>query len=212
MDSNAFKYGLGGLIIGGLTVWLYSNSFFNLSGRGMMGTSTQNYTQGKNTTMSSNIDRHFIEQMIPHHIDAITMAKLAPTRTQRPEIIELSKSIIVSQVKEIDQMKEWYKNWYGREVPTGILSNSSGMMGGGMHMGMMGNDTDIKRLELTDDFDKAFIEEMIPHHQMAVMMGQMLKNSTSREEMKKLADDIITAQTREINEMRQWYTDWGYTQ
>ena len=55
---------------------------------------------------------------------------------------------------------------------------------------------------------KAFIEEMIPHHQMAVMMAQMLANATNRSEMKQLAQSIIDAQTREINSMREWYRQW----
>jgi uncharacterized protein (DUF305 family) len=77
-------------------------------------------------------------------------------------------------------------------------------------MGMMGDETDITGLEKAGDFDKAFIDEMIPHHQMAVMMAQMLKSGTRRPEMIKLAEDIITAQTKEINEMRQWYKNWTY--
>jgi uncharacterized protein (DUF305 family) len=40
----------------------------------------------------------------------------------------------------------------------------------------------------------------------------MLKSQTQRPEMKELADDIINAQTKEIEEMRQWYQDWGYEQ
>lgn len=77
-------------------------------------------------------------------------------------------------------------------------------------MGMMGNETDMTRLQNASDFDRAFIEEMIPHHQMAVMMANMLLASTDRPEMKKLAEDIITAQTKEINEMREWAKAWGY--
>ena len=79
-----------------------------------------------------------------------------------------------------------------------------------MHMGMMGNDTDMARLENAADFDKVFIEEMIPHHQMAVMMANMLLSGTNRAEMKQLAENIITSQTKEINDMRSWYRIWGY--
>ncbi len=51
-------------------------------------------------------------------------------------------------------------------------------------------------------------EEMIPHHQMAVMMAQMLKNSTQRPEMRNIADNIINTQTKEIDQMRNWYSQW----
>jgi len=158
------------------------------------------------------LDAHFIEQMIPHHEDAITMAQLAEIKAKTPEVKQLATNIIGSQGKEIDQMKSWYKQWFGRDLPTGKnVMTQHGMMGGNqsMHMGMMGNETDSTRLENAVDFDKAFVEDMIPHHQMAVMMASMLKNGSSRPEMRKLADDIITAQTSEIDQMRGWLTQWS---
>jgi len=36
---------------------------------------------------------------------------------------------------------------------------------------------DLKALETTPDFDKAFIEAMIPHHKMALMMTNMIVDS-----------------------------------
>jgi uncharacterized protein (DUF305 family) len=73
---------------------------------------------------------------------------------------------------------------------------------------MMNDASDIESLRTATPFDKAFIEEMIPHHQMAVMMAQMLKSSTTRPEMKQLADNIIEAQNKEIEQMRSWYSQW----
>jgi uncharacterized protein (DUF305 family) len=49
---------------------------------------------------------------------------------------------------------------------------------------------------------------MIPHHQMAVMMAQMLQITTQRDDMKSLAHDIIDAQTAEIEQMRGWHKAW----
>ena len=151
--------------------------------------------------------------MIPHHEDAITMAKLAQTKAQRSEVKQLAENIIESQDKEINQMKSWYESWFGKEVPTGNqVMSQHGMMrnNNSTHMGMMGNASDITRLQEAQDFDRSFVEEMIPHHQMAVMMATMLKNSTSRPEMIELAQNIIDAQTKEINNMRDWYKTWGY--
>ncbi|MDP3685199.1 MAG: DUF305 domain-containing protein [bacterium] len=207
MTNDQLKYGVGGLLIGGIAVWLILASTGNFNSRGMM---NQRFASENQMTNSGMLDAHFIEQMIPHHEDAITMAKLALEKAQHPEIKQLSQSIIDSQSKEINQMKTWYKEWFGREVPTGTqVMGQHGMMGGrGMHMGMMGNESDIQRLEQAANFDRVFIEEMIPHHQMAVMMASMLKNGTQRAEMRQLTDDIIAAQTREIVQMRQWYDAW----
>jgi len=198
--NSQMKYGLAGLLIGGLVVWLVTNSAVNSNKTAMMGNS------GSSQMASSNIDAHFIEQMIPHHDSAIVMAKLALTKATRPEVKELAENIIDSQGKEITQMKSWYQDWYGKEVP----ASTGGMMGknDSMHGGMMGDQSDMKNLEEAANFDKTFIEEMIPHHQSAVMMATMLKNGTEKPEMKQLADDIITAQNSEINQMRGWLKSW----
>lgn len=61
-----------------------------------------------------------------------------------------------------------------------------------------------------DDFDKAFINEMIEHHQGAIDMANMAKTSAKHQEIKDLADDIISAQTTEINLMQGWQNTWDY--
>jgi uncharacterized protein (DUF305 family) len=57
-------------------------------------------------------DLRFLNAMIPHHEGAIVMAKDALSKSKRPEIQALAKSIIASQQAEIDQMKQWRKDWY----------------------------------------------------------------------------------------------------
>jgi uncharacterized protein (DUF305 family) len=209
MNNDKLKYGIVGLLLGGAAIWFLTTSAVNSNNTGMMRMMGVR-TNAQNMMRSETIDAHFIEQMIPHHEDAITMAKLAQTKAQRPEVKQLAQNIIDSQGKEINEMKAWYKDWFGRELPTGEdVMSQHGMMGNnGMHMGMRGNESDVTRLEQAEDFDVAFVEHMIPHHQMAVMMASMLKNGTDRPEMKKLADDIITAQTNEIDQMREWLDEW----
>ena len=132
-------------------------------------------------------DRMFIEQMIPHHQDAIDMANLALVRAEHPEIRQLAENVIRDQSREISQMRSWYKAWYGTDVP----EYEDAMMGGGMNRrgsgtGMMrgGIDesmTDLAQLGNATQFDKEFIEQMVPHHQMAIMMAQMTLNSDHQE-------------------------------
>lgn len=59
-----------------------------------------------------------------------------------------------------------------------------------------------------DDLDHAFLDDMITHHQGAVDMATLLKEGTMRPELKKFADDIITAQTGEITQMKMWNEEW----
>lgn len=171
---------------------------------GVVGTLFITKNKVNNYNLTNNLDKHFIEQMIPHHEGAIEMAELAKERSKSSEILGLADSIIESQTKEITQMQSWYKEWFGVEVPKSLTAGM-GMGRGMMHGGMMdGNTSDIEALKKATDFDKAFLQEMIPHHQMAVTMAQMLLSGTDHTEMRQLAQDIVRAQESEIEQMRSW--------
>lgn len=62
-----------------------------------------------------------------------------------------------------------------------------------------------------DDFDKAFIAEMIVHHQGAIDMARLIPERAKHDELKELGEDILSAQTSEIEQMRSWQKEWGYT-
>lgn len=59
-------------------------------------------------------------------------------------------------------------------------------------------------------FDKEFINLMIVHHQGAIDMATQTKEKAQREELKMMADDVIKAQSQEIEQMKKWQKDWGY--
>ncbi|MFO0955235.1 MAG: DUF305 domain-containing protein [Candidatus Saccharibacteria bacterium] len=61
-----------------------------------------------------------------------------------------------------------------------------------------------------DEFDKEFIRQMIPHHEGAIEMAELINDRAKHEEVKALGRDIIAAQTSEIDRMEAWYSDWGY--
>ncbi|QLE46246.1 DUF305 domain-containing protein (plasmid) [Nostoc sp. C052] len=179
---------------------------------------------------SIQVDQHFIEMMIPHHQDAIAMADLALSRAKRPEVKKIAEAIKKEQTLEIEEMRTWYKKWYGKEVPahsmtdmgmmgnhhkqgqgtgSGMMGQGQGMMGQGQGMmgqgqGMMSMKTDIDALKKAPDFDKEFIRQMIPHHQMAVKMAQMASGRAVHLEIRTLAQSIIKSQNAEIAQMQGW--------
>lgn len=153
------------------------------------------HQMGGGSLMGRNIDQHFIVQMIPHHEGAIAMAKVALERSKRPEIRSLASGIIEAQEQEIQDMKEWYQSWFGSAPPEGAL---------GMHMGGMTGDVEVLEAVPAAAFDQEFVRQMIPHHEMAIMMASMLQAATERSEMQGLADQIITSQSREIEMMQSW--------
>ena len=80
-------------------------------------------------------------------------------------------------------------------------------MGMGMSMDDMMNGLEDKT---GDDFDKAFLQEMIEHHKGAVEMAKEAQQNAKHDEIKQLSNDIITAQEKEIQQMQEWQKSWGY--
>ncbi|MBN2247972.1 MAG: DUF305 domain-containing protein [Coriobacteriia bacterium] len=148
------------------------------------------------------VEAMFIEQMIPHHDDAIAMAELALDRAEHDEVRALARDIIRTQSAENDLMRQWYRAWFASPVPD--PGERLGMMGGGM----MGGMTDISALEDAEDFDRAFIEQMIPHHGMGIMMARMAEARTISPELRELTRSIIRTQSDEIEMVQSWYREW----
>ncbi len=59
-----------------------------------------------------------------------------------------------------------------------------------------------------DEFDKAFLTEMIVHHEGAVEMAEAALQNAKHAELKTMAEAIISAQTTEIEQMQNWQKSW----
>lgn len=93
-----------------------------------------------------------------------------------------------------------------RDMMGGEMMDDDDMM---MEMSMHDMSAMLEGLD-GDDFDAAFIEGMIPHHQGAIDMANAALKSAKHAEIQKMAKDIISAQQREIDQMKQWQKNWGY--
>jgi uncharacterized protein (DUF305 family) len=145
-------------------------------------------------------DEAFIDAMVPHHQGAIAMAEVALKNAEHEEIKELSRNIFSAQQAEIEELKSIKKEEFGTSnVP---MEMSQEQMRG---MGMM---MDPKRLSKREPFDEAFIDAMIPHHQSAIEMAQVAQEESKIPVIRQLAEDIVDAQKREIEQMKQWRKQW----
>ena len=62
-----------------------------------------------------------------------------------------------------------------------------------------------------DEFDQAFISTMIEHHEGAVEMAKQAQQHAKHNELKSLSSAIITAQQKEIDQLKLWQKQWGYS-
>jgi uncharacterized protein (DUF305 family) len=145
-------------------------------------------------------DEAFIDAMVPHHQGAIAMARVALKNAEHEDIKELSRNIISSQQAEIEELKVIKKEEFGTSnVP---MEMSQEQMRG---MGIM---MDPQNLANRKPFDKTFIDAMIPHHQSAIEMAEVAYEKSENPRIKELTGNIISAQKREIEQMKQWRKEW----
>ncbi|GAB2841803.1 hypothetical protein GCM10027074_05230 [Streptomyces deserti] len=146
-------------------------------------------------------DVAFAQGMIPHHRQALEMARLAADRAASGEVKDLAARIEKAQDPEIRTMTGWLKAW-GEDVPeetSGMDHSASG------HSGMAGmmSEEDMAKLEKASGqaFDTMFLTMMVEHHEGAVEMATTQKGKGQYGPAKAMAEDIVTAQTAEITEM-----------
>lgn len=84
-------------------------------------------------------------------------------------------------------------------VPTSSGVRGSSAQGSGPFMGIANP---------TAPYDQRFIDEMIMHHQCAIMSTQMMIGQSSRPQLRDLARRIITGQQQQIAQMRAWRRQW----
>ncbi len=133
-------------------------------------------------------EREFIEEMIPHHQEAVDTAKEVIARGgTTPVIKQLVENIVVAQECEIADMKQWYRDWYGVDYAVN-----------GEYMPMM---RDLSQLS-GETLDRTFLEDMIMHHMGAIMMAQSVQPYIEHSEIETLTRAIVTTQSAEIQQMR----------
>jgi uncharacterized protein (DUF305 family) len=145
-------------------------------------------------------DVEFMQGMIAHHAQAIYMSRLAESHKANPKLLKLANKIDQSQVAEIRIMQGWLRsnNQMAPDTSSWRTMKMSGML----------TDEQIRELDAATgpDFDRAFLNYMIQHHEGALQMVKDLfaKPGAGQEvDVNVFANDAVTVQTAEIGAMRQ---------
>jgi uncharacterized protein (DUF305 family) len=109
--------------------------------------------------------------------------------------------VIAAQTPEIEQMQAWLLDWYDIDSPDMPMMGMDGMGGmGGDMPGMMGIMAGLDDAEGID-YDIAWLEAMIDHHDDAIHMAQRILARAEHPELIELAQAIIRAQSAENEQM-----------
>ncbi|MDA5284081.1 DUF305 domain-containing protein [Streptomyces sp. Isolate_45] len=142
-------------------------------------------------------DTAFALGMIPHHRQALEMARLAPTRAGSAEVKKLAEEIEKAQDPEIRTLSGWLVAW-GEQVP----AEGSGHGGHDMAGMMTAEEMDGLKKSSGAAFDKAFLELMVKHHEGAVAMARTEQAGGAYGPAKEMAGSIIGSQSAEIARMK----------
>ena len=153
-------------------------------------------------TSHSPDDLRFMQDMIPHHNQAVQMAELVSDRTNQQELVDMAGRIDASQIDEIDFMMQWLRA-RGEDVPEPTAHDA---MHTSHKMAGMASPDDMAELARLDgtDFDEKFLTLMIAHHEGAVkMVEDLLEQPGSAYDpvLFQFTDDVTNDQNAEIERM-----------
>jgi len=153
-------------------------------------------------TIAEHTDGAFTTGMVPHHEDAIEMAKIAQENAEHRQVKMLAGDIIAAQESEIAKLTAANDRLFGEPVS----ETDHGDLG--LDESEMGMDMDPAELEQAKPFDRAFIDMMVLHHQGAIRMARVELAQGQDPELQSIASAIIEAQASEIREMNAWRQSW----
>jgi len=146
---------------------------------------------------SGGLDQKFVTGMLPHHQAALDMANVELQKGKNPQVKALAQTIIDDQTREQGLMRSVAAS---HSWDTSSMSMSpEQLMGQPIEMGMSQMAADVAA---GADTDRAFLQLMIPHHAMAVVMAQTEAKHGTEPQLKQLATSIVAAQAREIGKMQ----------
>ena len=153
-------------------------------------------------TSHSPDDVRFMQDMIPHHNQAVQMAELVEDRTNRPEVVDAAGRITLSQQDEMEFMEQWLSA-RGEPAPD---PTDHGAMHTSHRMAGMATSEQMDELAASEgaDFDRMFLQLMIAHHEGAVtMVEELLEQPGSAYDpmLFEFANDVTNDQTAEIERM-----------
>lgn len=144
----------------------------------------------------NHVDVMFLQEMIPHHQQAVDMATLAEIHSTNKQLLDLAIGIKTAQTAEIADMTKWLSDdgQSTQEMPGMEMSGMGGMM----------SESEMADLSAAQgvSFDKLFLTGMIAHHEGALAMAKQIIANGTDARVRTLATNVLTSQASEIATMK----------
>ena len=152
-------------------------------------------------------DIGFLDDMTKHHQQAISMAFAYFHNGTAPQLPTTATEIIENQAGDLRFIRNLRGDWSDHDGATD--GNVMAWMGHAMSLDQMpgyASNEDLRKLDTLNgrELDDLFTMLMIRHHFGGLEMAKAAKATADVAAVRDFADGIITAQSREINELNQW--------
>jgi uncharacterized protein (DUF305 family) len=144
-------------------------------------------------------DAAFVEAMIPHHEHGVDAADIALSQAEHPQLKDLAQEIVQLQSIELASLRSVRDVLRDAGVEPADL---------GLSESELGTHHDPAELRNADDFDCAFLEMMIPHHEGAIRLARLELDSGIHAELRRMSTNIIDEQGFQIDQMRRYQRRW----
>ena len=178
----------------------------NSHGGSGMGMSDDNSHSSGHMGMEDEVpfDLFYIDMMIPHHESVIALATVARDQLTDPELIAMADAIIATQGDEVAQLEAWRDAWYPDAEPV-TMDQMMAMPGLGQSMNgmdeVMSSEWQVMAFCSAADPDIAFVDQVIPHHQMAIDVSEAAATQAEHQELVDMAEAVVATQQAEIEQL-----------
>ncbi len=134
--------------------------------------------------------------MTGHHVQGVKLAKLAVEKVRDEDLAVVARLEVAQQEADIKVMRAWWRGWFGGEIPPLSDEDYASMVG-------MPHPTAIAELAKLegDDFERRFIQLMVPHHHGAIIMANNAVSQAGDPRMRTLSDSIRHSQQSQVERM-----------
>ena len=178
----------------------------------------------KSMKMTGDPDKDFAMMMIEHHQGAIDAANIVLKSGKDEKIKAMAQKTLQTQPQDQKDLRKHTKMDHDQNATAkkddshaahsqssdaNASSSHSDQFSSEMNTAMEDMESKMKNMKMTGNLDHDFATMMIDHHQGAIDMAEVEKKHGKMQDVKTLAEKIITDSQKDISELKTWLSSHG---